>query len=328
MVMQLCEEIAAKYNLACLFQEKPFSGINGSGKHNNWSIGTKDGVNLLNAGQITQKSGNPEIFPVVMAAIVSAVDKHGDLMRAAIASPGNDFRLGAMEAPPAIISTYLGETLTEYLDAFRQGKPAEYKPEPKTVETGCSLFGTFTVPTEDRNRTSPFPYGGHRFEFRAVGSAQNVSLVNTILNTICAEAFKEFADKIEAGAKPADVASEALNKHWKVIFNGNGYDPAWKEEAVQRGVWRIDSGVEAVNKMGDDKNVALFSGLNVLSKDELIARRDIMLEHYVGLVEIEANTMVDMIVQEIVPALKGAGCDASAVMAGCNKVQAKLSEMP
>ena len=327
MVIQLCEEIAAKYNLACLFQEKPFSGINGSGKHNNWSIGTKDGVNLLNAGQITAKSGNSEIFPVVMAAIVSAVDKHGDLMRAAIASPGNDFRLGAMEAPPAIISTYLGETLTEYLDAFRQGKPAEYKPEPKTVETGCSLFGTFTVPTEDRNRTSPFPYGGHRFEFRAVGSAQNVSVVNTILNAMCAEAFQEFADKIEAGAKPADVAAEALNKHWKVIFNGNGYDPAWKDEAVKRGVWRIDSGVEAISKMADPKNVALFEKTGILSKEELVARMDISLEHYTGLVEIEANTMVDMIVQSIVPALKGANIATSSVEAGLAKLKAKIDSM-
>ena len=327
MVIQLCEEIAAKYNLACLFQEKPFSGINGSGKHNNWSIGTKDGVNLLNAGQITAKSGNSEIFPVVMAATVSAVDKHGDLMRAAIASPGNDFRLGAMEAPPAIISTYLGETLTEYLDAFRQGKPAEYKPEPKTVETGCSLFGTFTVPTEDRNRTSPFPYGGHRFEFRAVGSAQNVSVVNTILNAMCAEAFQEFADKIEAGAKPADVAAEALNKHWKVIFNGNGYDPAWKDEAVKRGVWRIDSGVEAISKMADPKNVALFEKTGILSKEELVARMDISLEHYTGLVEIEANTMVDMIVQSIVPALKGANVATSSVEAGLAKLKAKIDSM-
>ena len=327
MVIQLCEEIAAKYNLACLFQEKPFSGINGSGKHNNWSIGTKDGVNLLNAGQITAKSGNAEIFPVVMAAIVSAVDKHGDLMRAAIASPGNDFRLGAMEAPPAIISTYLGETLTEYLDAFRQGKPAEYKPEPKTVETGCSLFGTFTVPTEDRNRTSPFPYGGHRFEFRAVGSAQNVSVVNTILNAMCAEAFQEFADKIEAGAKPADVAAEALNKHWKVIFNGNGYDPAWKDEAVKRGVWRIDSGVEAISKMADPKNVDLFEKTGILSKEELVARMDISLEHYTGLVEIEANTMVDMIVQSIVPALKGANVATSSVEAGLAKLKAKIDSM-
>ena len=325
MVMQVCEEIAAKYNLVCLLQEKPFSGINGSGKHNNWSIGTKDGVNLLNAGQITQKSGNPEIFPVIMAAIVAGVDKHGDLMRAAIASPGNDFRLGAMEAPPAIISTYLGESCTEFLDAFRNGKPSEYKPQPGTVDTGNSNnFSSFEVPTEDRNRTSPFPYGGHRFEFRAVGSAQNVSFVNTVLNTMCAEMFAEFADKIEAGAKPADVAAEALNKHWKVIFNGNGYDPAWKDEAVKRGVWRIDSGVEAISKLGDEKNIELFSKMKVLSKDELIARRDIDWEHYIGLVEIEASTMIDMITQHIVPALKKEGMDAAAVIAGCDKIKAKL----
>ena len=326
-IMQVCEEIAAKYNLVCLLHEKPFAGINGSGKHNNWSIGSKDGVNLLNAGQITQKSGNPEIFPVIMAAIVSAVDKHGDLMRAAIASPGNDFRLGAMEAPPAIISTYLGESCTQFLDDFRNGKLSEYKPVPRSVETGCNLFGSIEVPTEDRNRTSPFPYGGHRFEFRAVGSSQNASFVNTVLNTICAEAFKEFSDKIEAGAKPADVAAEALNAHWKVIFNGNGYDPAWKDEAEERGLWRIDSGVEAIARMGDEKNVALFEKYGVLSKDELIARRDIMWEHYIGLVEIEANTMVDMIQQSIIPALKGADVDAGRVQAGLENVKCKIASL-
>jgi glutamine synthetase len=325
LVMQVCEEVAPKHKLKCLLQEKPFAGINGSGKHNNWSIGTKDGVNLLNAKQITEKSGNPEIFPVIMAAIVSAVDKHGDLIRAAIASPGNDFRLGAMEAPPAIISTYLGETLTEFLDAFRSGKPAEYKPQAKFVDTGSEHYVEFEVPTEDRNRTSPFPYGGHRFELRAAGSAQNVSFINTVLNTICAEAFKDFADKIEAGAKPSDVAAEALNAHWKVIFNGNGYDPAWKDEAVARGIWRIDSGVEATAKLGDDKNTALFEKVGVLTKDEMVARRDINWEHYIGLVEIEANTMIDMITQSIIPALKKVGVDTGAIAAGCKKVQDKLS---
>ena len=324
MVMQVCEEVAAKYNLVCLNQEKPFAGINGSGKHNNWSIGTKDGVNLLNAAQITKKSGNPEIFPVIMAAIIAGVDKHGDLMRAAIAAPGNDFRLGAMEAPPAIISTYIGDSCTAFLDDFRKGKTTEYKPVQRSVDTGCKLFGTIEVPNEDRNRTSPFPFGGHRFEFRAVGSSQNVSFINTVLNTMCAEKFKEFADKIEAGAKPSDIAAETLNAHWKVIFNGNGYDPKWPDEAVARGLWRIDSGVEAIGRLGDPKNVELFEKVGVLSKDELLARRDIDWEHYIGLIEIEALTMIDMITQSIIPALKGVSIDTSAIAAGCNKVKTKL----
>ena len=329
MVMELMEEIAAKHGLACLLNEKPFKGINGSGKHNNFSLGTDDGKNLFNGPQITKATGKEETFPVIMAAVVQAVHNYADLMRMAIASPGNDFRLGAMEAPPAIISTYLGEALTNFLEQVKDKgtAPGLYDPAKTTVNMGVPSIAPFQVPAEDRNRTSPFPYGGHRFEFRAVGSAQNVSVVNTILNAMCAEAFQEFADKIEAGAKPADVAAEALNKHWKVIFNGNGYDPAWKDEAVKRGVWRIDSGVEAISKMADPKNVALFEKTGILSKEELVARMDISLEHYTGLVEIEANTMVDMIVQSIVPALKGANVATSSVEAGLAKLKAKIDSM-
>ncbi|EKX48707.1 hypothetical protein GUITHDRAFT_68506 [Guillardia theta CCMP2712] len=327
LVMQLCEEIAAKYELAALFQEKPFSGVNGSGKHNNWSLGTKEGLNLMNAGQVAEVTGNLDIFPVLIAAVVTAVDKHSDLMRAAIADPGNDFRLGAMEAPPSIISTYLGDSLTEYLEGFKGGKRGEYKPKPRTVDTGCDLFGTLEVPTEDRNRTSPFPYGGHRFEFRAVGSAQNVSMVNTVLNTICADAFKEFADKIEGGMKADDVAAEALKEHWKIIFNGNGYSEEWKAEAGKRGLCRIDSGVEAMEQLGAEKNLEMFAKLGVMSKEELLARRDIALQHYTGLVEIEAGCMIDMITQNIVPSVKETGISTAQMEAECAKVKAKYEEL-
>ena len=190
MVMQIIEEVASENGLAALLQEKPFAGINGSGKHNNWSIGTTDGINLLNPKQLNAASKNNEIFPVVMAAIVSAIDKHGDLMRLAIASPGNDFRLGAMEAPPAVISTYLGDDMTSYLMAFvESGKADAYAPSKKKLAFGADSISDIEVPAEDRNRTSPFPYGGARFEFRAAGSSQNVSLINTVLNTITAEAF-------------------------------------------------------------------------------------------------------------------------------------------
>ena len=248
MVMQIIEEVASRHGLAALLQEKPFNDVNGSGKHNNWSIGTNTGVNLLNPQQVSKASGNDELFAVVMSAIVAAVDEHGDLMRMAIASPGNDFRLGACEAPPAIVSTYLGDDMTSYLEGYKNGTGGAYKPSAKTLNLGTSSVLPFEVPAEDRNRTSPFPYGGARFEFRAVGSSQNVSLVNTVLNTITAEKFGEFADKIEAGASPKDVAKEALEKHWKVVFNGNNYDPASQDELTNRGVWRIDSGVEAVNR--------------------------------------------------------------------------------
>ncbi|KAG8468248.1 hypothetical protein KFE25_013331 [Diacronema lutheri] len=305
--MQIIEEMAAANGLAALLQEKPFNDINGSGKHNNWSIGTTCGTNLLNVGQIAKASGSTDIFPVIMAAIVSAVDKHGDLMRSAIASPGNDFRLGACEAPPAIISTYLGEDLTKYFEAYTAGSSDAYKPATKQLSLGAAVLPTLEVPAEDRNRTSPFPYGGHRFEFRAVGSSQNVSMVNTVLQTICADAFKGFADAIEAGAKPHAVASAALKAHWKVIFNGNNYDPANQAMLTERGVWRIDSGVDSICRLTDAKNVKLFKDMGVMTEVELQARQAVGLSHYAGTVEIEAKCMIDMLNQQIIPAVADAG---------------------
>ena len=260
-VMELIETIPQKHGLVGLLCEKPFAGVNGSGKHNNFSIGTPDGINLFNGPQITEKSGNPDIFPIVMSAVVAAIAEDGDLMRMAISSPGNDFRLGACEAPPGIISTYLGDALTNFLDGFRKGKYGRYyAPPKKTIQLGISGVAPFSVPAEDRNRTSPFPYGGHRFEFRAAGASQNCSMVNTVLCTIIADKFNFICEKVEAGNKPADVASQLLNKHWNVIFNGNGYTAEWPIEATKRGLWRFDSGVDAIKHMTDDKNVRLFGG--------------------------------------------------------------------
>ena len=307
MVMQIIEEVASRHGLAALLQEKPFNGVNGSGKHNNWSLATRDGVNLLDPEDLLNGTNNAAAFPVVMAAIVAAVDEHGDLMRMAIASPGNDFRLGACEAPPAIVSTYLGTDMTNYLTAFMNGTDAKYEPVKKMLDLGTKDVVPFAVPPEDRNRTSPFPYGGARFEFRAVGSSQNVSMVNTVLNTIAAEKFAEFADKIEAGSDPATVAREALKKHMRVVFNGNNYDPAMQEELTKRGIWRIDSGVEAMARITADKNVALFEKMGVLTAAECSSRQDIMHSHYVGSVEMEAYCMIDMINQHIIPSIKEAG---------------------
>jgi glutamine synthetase len=306
-VMQIIEEVAPKHGLAALLQEKPFNDVNGSGKHNNWSIATRDGVNFLAPDEVMEATGNEEAFPVIMAAIVAAVDENGDLMRAAIASPGNDFRLGACEAPPAIVSTYLGDDMTSYLEAFMNGESSEYKPGKKTLDLGTREVLPFEVPAEDRNRTSPFPYGGARFEFRAVGSAQNVSLVNTVLNTIAADKFADFADRIEAGEKPADVAREALKKHWKVIFNGDNYDEASQQMLTDNGVWRIDSGVEAIAAISSDKNVALFEKMSVFNGEELSARQDVLHDHYTGTVEMEALCMVDMINQHVIPSVKECG---------------------
>ena len=324
MVMQVCEEVAARHGLACLNQEKPFKDVNGSGKHNNISIGTDTGVNLLNVEQLAKESGSPETFAVIMSAIVSAIDKHGDLMRMAIASPGNDFRLGACEAPPAIVSTYLGNELTDYLEAAKGSKSfGAYEPKAATVDLGIPSIAPFTVPAEDRNRTSPFPFGGHRFEFRAVGSAQNVSMVNTVLCTIIADSFAEMSSQIEAGKAPGDVAASFLDAHWKCVFNGNGYSEEWPIEAGKRGVWRIDSGVESMKRISDPKNVALFEKMKVLSKKECAAREMVMYDHYSGYVEIEAITMVDMFKQHIIPSVKSSG-DLDALVPGLEAAAASV----
>lgn len=306
-VMQIIDECAAQFGLAALLQEKPFQGVNGSGKHNNWSIALDDGTNLLNVQQLAKNTGNADIFPVIMAAIVKAVHDHGDLLRLAIANPGNDFRLGACEAPPAIISTYLGEDMTNFLESYRDGGNKTYNPQTSSLNLGATGVAPVERPSEDRNRTSPFPYGGHRFEFRAVGSSQNVSMVNTVLASITAATFKEFSEAIEAGRTPKEVAQQALRDSWKVIFNGNGYDPANQKMLTERGLWRIDSGVEAMCKFTEPKNVALFDDLKVLTPQECTARQNVLLTHYTGTVEVEANCLVDMLNQQIIPAVKAGG---------------------
>ena len=328
MVMQILEEVSVKHGLTALMHEKPFQGVNGSGKHNNWSIATNCGTNLLHVAQLAKNSGTTDIFPVIMAGIVSAVDKYGDLMRLAIAAPGNDFRLGACEAPPAIVSTYLGEDITKYLENYKNGSDAPYVPSTKELNMGASALYPITVPSEDRNRTSPFPFGGHRFEFRAVGSSQNVSMVNTVLATITAKSFKDFADAIEKGAAPKDVARKALAGSWKVIFNGNGYDAANQAELTKKGLWRIDSGVDAMQRFTVDKNVKLFEEMKVLTATECGARQTVMLSHYLGTVEMEALTMADMISQNIIPDVKAAGVGPLAALEGAVKeIKGALSKI-
>jgi len=326
-VMQVAEEIATKYGLAAVFIEKPFAGVNGSGKHNNWSIATDTGINIYNPEQLTSASGNPKLFPILMAATVSAIDKYGDMMRMAIACPGNDFRLGAMEAPPAVISTYLGAQLTEFLNGFSDGGSSTYAPKTTKINMGAATLPGVIAPAEDRNRTSPFPYGGHRFEFRAVGSSQNVSMVNTVLATMVAHEFADIAKKVESGQDAVTVARGMLKEHMKVVFNGNGYDPDWPCQAEKRGIFHIPSGVEAIKRLTDDKNKELFSSMNVFTPEECESRRDIMLELYTGVVEMEALTMVDMIKQHVVPSAKAAGLDVSAAIEGAKKVSFKIDRI-
>jgi len=308
-LMQIIEEVSAKHGLAGLLHEKPFQGVNGSGKHNNWSLSAVmkgKQINMYNPGDLTKACGKAEVFPIIMAATVAAIDKYGDLMRAAIACPGNDFRLGAMEAPPAVISTYLGKSLTEYLQSFMEGEIGEYKPKSKLIDFGVTELPKISAPTEDRNRTSPFPYGGHRFEFRACGSSQNVSLVNTVLASMMANEFRELAAAVEAGRSAVQTAQALLRKHFKVVFNGNGYEKTWPDRAVSLGLCRIDSGVDAICRLTDQKNIDLFVGTGVFSEEEVHARKTVLLELYVGTIEMECLAMIDMINQHVIPSMKAA----------------------
>jgi glutamine synthetase len=260
---------------------------------------------------------------------VQAVSSYPDLLRMAIAAPGNDFRLGAMEAPPAIISTYLGQALTDFLATVRDEQTAtDYAPLKKTVNPAPGNVAPFTVPAEDRNRTSPFPYGGHRFEFRAVGSSQNVSMVNTALCSAIAESFNSFAEAIEAGRKPLEVSSSALKEHWNIIFNGNGYGKEWPPEAEQRGLHVQNSGVEATQALAKEKNIALFKKLGVMEPDETAARCDSMHVQYSGMVEIEAKCMIDMIKTMVLPVSKECGLGlTSSLESGVKSLEAGLHAM-
>lgn len=272
-----------------------------------------------------------EVFPVLMAAVVQAVHNYADLMRMSIAAPGNDFRLGAMEAPPAIISTYLGDTLTTFLEQVKDKGtvPGMYDPPKTTIDLGIPSIAPFTVPAEDRNRTSPFPYGGHRFEFRAVGSSQNVSMVNTVLCSALAEAFNNFSAAIEKGQAPLAVAQASLKDTWRIIFNGDGYSAEWPVEAAKRGLPNTVSGTESTQALLAEKNIALFDSLGVMSKEETLARADAMHEQYAGMVEIELKCMIEMVSRQCVPACKEAGLTDSAtkLTSGLADLKAALHTM-
>jgi len=313
MVMQICEEVAPKHGLRALLAEKPFAGVNGSGKHNNWSIATTGGAQLLNPENLAKHmGGDTKLFPIVMACIIAAIDEYGDLMRLAISTPGNDYRLGGMEAPPAIISTHLGERMTKFLTDFAHGNVYAYTPAGETIHLGVEYLPTVDAPSEDRNRTSPFPYGGHRFEFRAVGSSQNVSLVNIVLSSIVAYQFKKLADAIEGGADGVKTAQAMLKQHMKAVFNGNGYDDAWPAKAEERGLFVIPSGVDAMKCFVAPKNIAMFGEVKVFSAQECQSRKYILLEQYINTVQEEVLCLVDMIKRDVMPAVSAAGLPSKA----------------
>lgn len=298
LLMLLMQDIAKKHGLRCLLHEKPFDGVNGSGKHNNWSVVTNTGVNLFNPGQ------NPSEnlpFLAALACTIKAVDEYADLLRMTTATAGNDHRLGANEAPPAIISMFLGEDLDKIIHAIIEGAELENIDKAR-FQTGVSVVPDFSKDNTDRNRTSPFAFTGNKFEFRAVGSSQSIADPNTILNSILAYEMEEMADEIESGKEPMEVIKEFLSQHQRIIFNGDGYSKEWEEEAKRRGLPNRKNTVEAMECLLDEKNVKMFKRLGIYSEIELQARYEILLENYNKTIQVEALTALKMARNEIYPA--------------------------
>lgn len=319
LTMEIMKKVAQKHGLVCLLHEKPFRGINGSGKHNNWSMSTDTGLNLLNPGDEPE---NNTLFKLVLAAVIKAVDDYQGVLRASVASAGNDHRLGADEAPPAIISVYLGDQLGAIVDSIVKG---ENYVAAKTAAGGIGVPESPIFPKDatDRNRTSPFAFTGNKFEFRMLGSQANVSDANICLNTIVAEAFEQFADELE-GKKDMEKAANAviareLKKHYRIIFNHDGYGPEWEPEAAKRGLLNNKNTADAVPVLYEDKNVEVFVKQGVFTKAEAIARADIRLENYVKIINIEALTMVEMAKRDVIPAVS----DFIAEL--CQNVSSKLA---
>ena len=302
LTMEIMKKTALKHNLVCLLHEKPFAGVNGSGKHNNWAMSTNDGQNLLDPG------ANPKDniqFLTFLVAVIKAVNNYADLLRLSAASAGNDHRLGANEAPPAIVSIFLGDELQTILDALETGKMIDENQDQEFV-IGVEALPNFPKDTTDRNRTSPFAFTGNKFEFRALGSADSIACTNMIINTSVAHVLKEFADKLE-GSKHFKkdlnkLLIETIKENKQIIFNGNGYDDAWVEEAARRGLPNLVSTVDAIPHYTDDKNVEIFEEFKVLTRTEIQSRQDILLENYSKIINIEALTMVDMARKQIIPA--------------------------
>jgi len=302
LTMELMKSVADRHGLACLLHEKPFAGVNGSGKHNNWSIMTDTGINLLKPGETPHENAQ---FLIFLAAVIKAVDVYQDLLRVSTASAANDHRLGANEAPPAIISIFLGEELTEILEAIDSG--TNYKGKEKLqMQIGVTALPHFPKDSTDRNRTSPFAFTGNKFEFRMVGSSFSIADPNCILNTVVADVLKEFADRLEKSkdfnADLAALIKNTVHEHKRIIFNGNNYSDEWVQEARKRGLSNLRSAVESLPTLITKKSIELFTKHNVLTEVELHSRYEILMETYCKIVHIEALTMVDMVKGEIIPA--------------------------
>ena len=303
LTMEVMKKVADRHHLACLLHEKPFAGVNGSGKHNNWSISTDTGVNLLEPGETPQDNAQ---FLLMLCAVIKAVDEHQDLLRISVASAGNDHRLGANEAPPAIVSMFLGDELTAILESIESGTPYDAREKSEMV-IGVNVLPHFPKDTTDRNRTSPFAFTGNKFEFRMLGSTFSISGPNVILNTIVADALCQFADVLEK----ADDFTSSLNtlikstiqEHKRIIFNGNNYTDAWVQEAQVRGLLNLKSTADALPYFISEKNLALFDKYHVFTPTEVLSRYEILMENYCKVLDIESLTMLEMVHRQIFPAV-------------------------
>ena len=341
LTMQTLKRVACQHGLKCLLHEKPFAGVNGSGKHNNWSITTDDGINLLEPGKTPHENTQ---FLLVLACIMKAVNVHADLLRESAADPGNDHRLGANEAPPAIISIFLGEQLEDVVEQLISTGEATHSLKGGKLETGVSTLPDLFKDATDRNRTSPFAFTGNKFEFRMVGSRDSIANPNIVLNTIVAEAFADACDILEKAddfdLAVHDLIKEYLTENQRIIFNGNGYSDEWVAEAERRGLPNIKSMVEAIPAITTDKAVELFERFSVFTKAELESRAEIQYEAYAKAINIEARTMIDMASKQFLPAfikytktladtvnaVKAAGVDASVQTETLKEVSALMAE--
>ncbi|MBR2284421.1 MAG: glutamine synthetase III [Ruminococcus sp.] len=315
LTMEVMKKVAEKHGLVCLLHEKPFAGVNGSGKHNNWSISTDTGVNLLSPGETPYENAQ---FLLFLAAVIKAVDDYQDLLRLSVATAGNDHRLGANEAPPAVISIFLGDELTAILEAIETDSPYGGTVKEK-MKLGVDVLPEFSKDTTDRNRTSPFAFTGNKFEFRMLGSSNSISCANIHLNAAVAESLRQFADELEGAADFNTALHELIRRtikdHKRIIFNGNGYDDSWIAEAEKRGLSNLKTTADCMPKICDKKNVDMLTSHGVFTEAEIFSRCDIMLDNYVKQVRIEANTMVDMARREILPAVMKYAADTASAMA-------------
>ncbi|MBR4943502.1 MAG: glutamine synthetase III [Clostridia bacterium] len=303
LTMEIMQKIAKKHDMVCLLHEKPFKGVNGSGKHNNWSISTNTGINLLEPGDTPAENAQ---FLLFLCAVLKAVDDYQDLLRVSVASAGNDHRLGAHEAPPAVVSIFLGAELTEILESIEKDAPYDKK-EKELLRIGVHTLPKFPKDTTDRNRTSPFAFTGNKFEFRMLGSSASVSDPNVVINTAVAEVLKQFADTLEntTDFETAlhDLIQQVISKHKRIIFNGNGYDDKWLAEAKERGLLNLTTTPDALPHFVAEKNIQLFTEHKVYTEREMYSRLEILLKSYCNLINIEAKTMVEMAKKEILPAV-------------------------